>query len=273
MGRHELYAELPFVAVLGLQKQERRLSMAWSNAAALLEDEELETNALITSDEKTGMEDPKNYEKDERVHRMSVILLDDLEGTDGVYLTLPLVVAVMIASMFAFNGKVVHIPVLSLFGEWYFFAQLCLLMNIRCTFPHFNCNIIASWVQRRYHEHYREVRFSWTQHGDMEFGSIGLVYRGSRRCENSWKMGRCLRSETSLTTYCMAICDRWMATNMCTVHEHGCIGSCHHWHCVRCHDGVGSNLSWGIGATKPARIHWYDDSVHNGIRYFILRHY
>lgn len=114
MGRHELYAELPFVAVLGLQKQERRLSMAWSNAAALLEDEELETNALITSDEKTGMEDPKNYEKDERVHRMSVILLDDLEGTDGVYLTLPLVVAVMIASMFAFNGKVVHIPVLSL---------------------------------------------------------------------------------------------------------------------------------------------------------------
>lgn len=113
MGRHELYAELPFVAVLGLQKQERRLSMAWSNAAALLEDEELETNALITSDEKSGMEDP-NYEKDERVRRMSVILLDDLEGTDGVYLTLPLVVAVMIASMFTFNGKVVHIPVLSL---------------------------------------------------------------------------------------------------------------------------------------------------------------
>lgn len=101
------------MAVLGLQKQERRLSMAWSNAAALLEDEELETNALITSDEKSGMEDP-NYEKDERVRRMSVILLDDLEGTDGVYLTLPLVVAVMIASMFAFNGKVVHIPVLSL---------------------------------------------------------------------------------------------------------------------------------------------------------------
>ena len=113
MGRHELYAELPFVAVLGLQKQERSLSMAWSNAAALLEDEELDSTALITSDEKTGMEDPKNYEKDERVRRMSVILLDDLEGTDGVYLTLPLVVAVMIASMFTFNGKVMHIPLLS----------------------------------------------------------------------------------------------------------------------------------------------------------------
>ena len=104
MGRHELYAELPFVAVLGLQKQERSLSMAWSNAAALLENEESDKALMLSTMKEEGMD---FNEKEERVRRMSVILLDEMEGTDGVYLTLPLVVAVTIASMFTFNGKVV----------------------------------------------------------------------------------------------------------------------------------------------------------------------
>lgn len=106
MGRRELYAELPFVAVLGLQKQERSLSMAWSNAAALLENEEscnASMDMMLSSSTTEKPLDPN--EKEERVRRMSVILLDEMEGSDGVYLTLPLVVAVMIASMFTFNGK------------------------------------------------------------------------------------------------------------------------------------------------------------------------
>ncbi len=90
------------MAVLGLQKQERSLSMAWSNAAALLEDEESDKSLMLSTMKEEGM-DPN--EKEERVRRMSVILLDEMEGTDGVYLTLPLVVAVTIASMFTFNCK------------------------------------------------------------------------------------------------------------------------------------------------------------------------
>ena len=90
------------MAVLGLQKRERSLSMAWSNAAALLENEESDKALMLNTTKEEGM-DPN--EKEERVRRMSVVLLDEMEGADGVYLTLPLVVAVTIASMFTFNGK------------------------------------------------------------------------------------------------------------------------------------------------------------------------
>lgn len=105
MGRHELYAELPFVAVLGLQKKERSLSMAFSNAAALLESQESDNVSMLPTSE-NGM-DPND--KEERVRRMSVILMDEIEGTDELYLTVPLVAAVMIASMFTFNCKLVPI--------------------------------------------------------------------------------------------------------------------------------------------------------------------
>ncbi|KAL3765039.1 hypothetical protein ACHAWU_009407 [Discostella pseudostelligera] len=99
MGRHELYAELPFVAVLGLQKKERSLSVAFSNAAALIENQESDIVSMLSTSENGTDRD----EKEERVRRMSVILMDEIEGTDELYLTVPLVVAVMIASMFTFN--------------------------------------------------------------------------------------------------------------------------------------------------------------------------
>jgi hypothetical protein len=103
MGRHELYAELPFVAVLGLQKKERSLSLACSNLAAELDNEESE-NYLISTTGK-GMD---QNEKEKRVRQMSVVLMDEMEGMDGVNLTLPLVVAVLIASLYAFNCESSH---------------------------------------------------------------------------------------------------------------------------------------------------------------------
>ena len=72
------------MAVLGLQKRERSLSMAWSNAAALLENEESDKALMLNTTKEEGM-DPN--EKEERVRRMSVVLLDEMEGADGVYLT------------------------------------------------------------------------------------------------------------------------------------------------------------------------------------------
>eukprot|EP00970_Alexandrium_tamarense_P014127 scaffold3895_cov97-Alexandrium_tamarense.AAC.1 len=74
MGRHELYEELPFLAIRGLQKKEHNLSVAFSSYAAALD--ALETDKYLAS---TGK--PLNAEeKEKRLSQMSVLLLDELKG-------------------------------------------------------------------------------------------------------------------------------------------------------------------------------------------------
>eukprot|EP00970_Alexandrium_tamarense_P012913 scaffold3159_cov191-Alexandrium_tamarense.AAC.1 len=96
MGRHELYEELPFLAIPGLQKKEHNLSVAFSSYAAALD--ALETDEYLAS---TGK--PLNAEeKEKRLSQMSLLLLDELE-VDATVVTTPLIFAVLIASMLMFN--------------------------------------------------------------------------------------------------------------------------------------------------------------------------
>lgn len=102
MGRHELYASLPFVAVPGLQRKEHNMSIAFSSFAAQLDNEE--TEEYLISTKGLGM---KPGEKAQRASRMSMLLLDELEGTEAVSVTMPLVFAVIVASLVQFNGEII----------------------------------------------------------------------------------------------------------------------------------------------------------------------
>lgn len=83
MGRQELYKEVPFTAVFGLQGRERSLSMAFANYAAGLDMHDQE-----------GLSDE---EKNSRMSRASMIILDELEFEANV-VTMPLVFAIIVAS-------------------------------------------------------------------------------------------------------------------------------------------------------------------------------
>ncbi len=97
MGRHELYEEVPFLAMSGLQKKEHNLSVAFSSYAAQLD--ALETDEYMAAT--TGK--PLNREeKERRLSQMSLLLLDELE-VDAITVTTPLIFAVLIASMLMFN--------------------------------------------------------------------------------------------------------------------------------------------------------------------------
>mmetsp|Transcript_16787 Transcript_16787/g.30486 ORF Transcript_16787/g.30486 Transcript_16787/m.30486 type:complete len:668 (-) Transcript_16787:260-2263(-) len=97
MGRHELYEEIPFLAVPGLQRKEHNLSIAFSSYAALMDNQETDEYLISTTGQ--GL---KPEEKEKRLSRMSLMLLDELE-VEAVSVTLPLVFAVAIASLLAFN--------------------------------------------------------------------------------------------------------------------------------------------------------------------------
>lgn len=98
MGRHELYQDIPFLAVPGLQKKEHSLSVAFSSYAAALDT--LETDAFLTSTTGHGL-NPE--EKEQKLSQMSLLLLDELEA-DATTVTTPLIFAVLIASLLMFNG-------------------------------------------------------------------------------------------------------------------------------------------------------------------------
>jgi len=83
MGRQELYKEVPFTAVFGLQRIERNISQAFANYAA-----DLDTG------DKTGLSEE---ELTIRRSRASMIILDELEF-DANVVTLPLVFAVIVAA-------------------------------------------------------------------------------------------------------------------------------------------------------------------------------
>ena len=121
MGRHELYEELPFLAVPGLQKKEHNLSVAFSSYAAALDT--LETEEYLESTTGKGL---NPTEKEQRLSTMSLLLLDELE-VDAITVTTPLIFAVLIASLLMFNAgyniSVMNAPEPFVFpghgtGEW-----------------------------------------------------------------------------------------------------------------------------------------------------------
>ena len=97
MGRHELYEEVPFLAMSGLQKKEHSLSVAFSSYAAQLDTLETDEYMKATTGKHLNPE-----EKEKRLSQMSLLLLDELE-VDAITVTTPLIFAVLIASMLMFN--------------------------------------------------------------------------------------------------------------------------------------------------------------------------
>jgi SP family facilitated glucose transporter-like MFS transporter 3 len=103
MGRRELYGEVPFLALSGLQKKEHSLSVAFSSFAAQLD--VLETDEYLTSTTGKGLNPD---EKEQRLSQMSLLLLGELED-DTTTVTTPLIFAVLIASLLMLNGECVQI--------------------------------------------------------------------------------------------------------------------------------------------------------------------
>ena len=83
MGRQELYEQVPFQAVFGLQKRERLVSEAFASYAAELD----------IMDQK-GLSEA---EKDTRRSQASLIIMDELEF-DSNLVTTPLVFAIIVAA-------------------------------------------------------------------------------------------------------------------------------------------------------------------------------
>lgn len=98
MGRQELYEELPFLAVPGLQKKEHSLSVAFSSYAAALDTLEADEYLAFTTGKGLNPE-----EKEQRLSHVSLLLLDELE-VDAITVTTPLIFAVLIASLLMFNA-------------------------------------------------------------------------------------------------------------------------------------------------------------------------
>ncbi|CAB9524177.1 family 2, facilitated glucose transporter member [Seminavis robusta] len=99
MGRQELYQQVPFTAVFGLQKRERLVSQAFASYAAELD----------VKDQK-GLSDA---EKDSRRSQASLIILDELEF-DANVVTTPLVFAIIVAAasqfLVGYNTGVMNAP-------------------------------------------------------------------------------------------------------------------------------------------------------------------
>ena len=99
LGRQELYEQIPFTAVFGLQKKERSLSRAFASYAA---DVDAASHANLSQ-----------RDMESRRSRTSMIILDELEF-DAVLVTTPLVFAILVAvtSQFlvGYNTGVMNAP-------------------------------------------------------------------------------------------------------------------------------------------------------------------
>lgn len=93
MSRHELYENIPFTAVFGLQKKERSMSMAVSSYAADLD--ALAADQMAMAKEKRHL---SSQELTLRHSQASLMLMEELE-LDNVMVTTPLIFAVMVAAM------------------------------------------------------------------------------------------------------------------------------------------------------------------------------
>ena len=87
MGRQELYIEVPFQAVFGLQRNVRSISQAFALTAAEME---VHDSADLTEEERSA-----------RMSRASMFIMDELEF-DANVVTIPLVFAIAVAAMCQF---------------------------------------------------------------------------------------------------------------------------------------------------------------------------
>lgn len=101
MGRQELYQQVPFQAVFGLQRKERSVSQAFAEYAAELD---------VGSSFDAGASD---REKSSRLSRASLMILDELEFESSV-VTMSLVFAVIVAAgsqfLVGYNTGVMNAP-------------------------------------------------------------------------------------------------------------------------------------------------------------------
>jgi SP family facilitated glucose transporter-like MFS transporter 3 len=108
MGRSELYEAVPFVAVPGLQKKERNLSLAFASFAANLDT--LEADDIVT---KMTNEPLSNAEKELHRSNANLLLLEELEA-EQIMVTIPLIFAVIAASasqfLVGYNTGVMNAP-------------------------------------------------------------------------------------------------------------------------------------------------------------------
>ena len=108
MGRHELYDNIPFTAVSGLQRKTSNLSIAYSSYAADLDALEADQFAVATTQKHLS-----SQELDRRRSHASLLLLDELE-LDTVMVTTPLIFAVLVATLNQFlvgyNTGVMNAP-------------------------------------------------------------------------------------------------------------------------------------------------------------------
>lgn len=99
LGRQELYTQVPFTAVFGLQRKERQVSEAFAHYAAELD--------ISTQN------DLSQEERDLRSSRASMIILDELEFEAQV-VTTPLVFAIIVAAasqfLVGYNTGVMNAP-------------------------------------------------------------------------------------------------------------------------------------------------------------------
>jgi MFS transporter, SP family, solute carrier family 2 (facilitated glucose transporter), member 3 len=99
LGRQELYTQVPFQAVFGLQRKERELSKAFANYAADLD--------------VASSRDLTDKERDFRQSQASMIILDEIEF-DAQVVTTPLVFAIIVAStcqfLVGYNTGVMNAP-------------------------------------------------------------------------------------------------------------------------------------------------------------------
>lgn len=123
MGRHELYENIPFTAVFGLQKKEKSMSQAVAGYAADLEVLEADQIALATTKQPLT-----SKELEERRSHANMLLIDELE-LDTVMVTTPLIFAVFVATLSQFlvgyNTGVMNAPAAVVFpghstGIWSF---------------------------------------------------------------------------------------------------------------------------------------------------------
>lgn len=100
LGRQELYTQIPFHSVFGLQRKERELSQAFAHYAADLD----------VASAAAGLSD---VDRTVRASRASMVILDEIEFETHV-VTAPLVFAIIVASMSAFlvgyNTGVMNAP-------------------------------------------------------------------------------------------------------------------------------------------------------------------
>lgn len=108
MGRQELYIEVPFAAVFGLQRKERSISQAFASYAA--EQMDVSFSQLQSQQQSNAQTDA---EKTSRMSRASMLILDELEFEANV-VTVPLVFAIFVAAasqfLVGYNTGVMNAP-------------------------------------------------------------------------------------------------------------------------------------------------------------------